>query len=153
MSSPANIIDTAPGQLRTDSEAMLRTFSEPLLTKLDRAIGLLEQHPETFDKYQHVPFVINAGIAAGTIAQGPTPLQAGLYAKTILVDNPGGYQLFIREVNRYVPPDCFSFPVRCFSAPSTLTVVVTGGSSATPYTVICTPTESVMNPTGTLGNG
>lgn len=122
--------------------------SDPLITRLDRLIGLLERHPEPRDKHVELAFTSPAGAAVGTIltydGSSPRLHTSALYAWTFLVDNPSNYVLQETRSRRLIPQTTFNYPVTLLTAQNHLELVVFSGTDNNANTVIVVATERIF---------
>lgn len=129
------------------------SFSEPIETRLDRLIGVLERHPDDRAKYSILLVPLTATQVSGDEVRHQVALGQGNHkARTLLVDNPSGYLLQESVTQRYIPPGVFGYPIPCYPAvDAPRFVVVTGASEA--CTLVCVATEREYESGASVGDG
>jgi hypothetical protein len=144
--NPGHVMPQAPDMLAPDT-GLVEPVSEPLLTRLDRLIGILERHPQAHDKAVTLEFASPAGLVTGnTLAydgSSPRLSSSGIEAQTFIVDNPSGY--ILREMNsrRWIPQTTFNYLLTLLPSQHNIELRVFGGSDLTATTITVVATERV----------
>lgn len=148
--SPLGVGDDHLSQLASKGQP---EFSEPLASRLDQLIGVLQIHKETFDRFANKQYAVASGLTAPSAVATNDPLEPSLEAKTLFVDNPGLYELYFPSINRHVPPNAYGYILVCFPAIRNIDLVISGGASSVAYSISVTGTERLQPNAGVVVAG
>lgn len=129
----------------------MRDYSQPIESRLDRLLSVLERHQEGWNKYApHIELPLAAGLAVGATALAHTSFNPTLWAKTLIIDNESGYRLQETRTGRVIPPFSYNYMVHCFPATNSMAFKVLAGESAVVGHLTVIATEAIFQGSGPI---